>query len=160
MSEGTGPLRIGTAERTSAMKALDAHLEAGRLGVEEYGERSARAANATLASELNDLFTDLPAPHPEIPGTAPLPALPATAQLPVVGSSGVVASRQNAFLDTWGPRIAAVTPVLAFAIFAISGFHAWWWFLLIPVVGGLVYGGRGGRDRDDDERRRDRRRDR
>ena len=159
MSEGTPPLRIGTAERTSAMKALDAHLEAGRLGVEEYGERSAKAAGATLASELTGLFADLPAPHPEIPGTAPLPAVPPpTTRLPVVGAaSGEVATRPNAFLDTWGPRITAVTPVLAFAIFAISGFTAWWWFLLIPIVGGLVYGGRDHhRDRDRDRRRRDR----
>jgi Domain of unknown function (DUF1707) len=149
MSEGTAPLRIGTAERTSAMKALDAHLEAGRLDVDEYGERSAKAASATVASELMALFSDLPEPHPAIPGTAPLPAVPpATARLPVVGPAGTVAERPNAFLDTWGPRIAAVTPVLAFAIFAISGFTAWWWFLLIPIVGGLVYGGRGGRDRD------------
>ena len=47
--EGGGRrLRIGTAERNAAMKALDAHLEAGRLGVEEYGERSAKAAGAVL----------------------------------------------------------------------------------------------------------------
>lgn len=39
MTEGDGadtaPLRIGTTERTSAMKALDEHLAAGRLGVDE-----------------------------------------------------------------------------------------------------------------------------
>src|SRR3954463_6850379 len=56
MTDGTegssGKLRIGNAERNAAMKALDAHLEAGRLGVEEYGERSAVAAGATTASEL------------------------------------------------------------------------------------------------------------
>jgi hypothetical protein len=47
---GDKPLRIGTAERQSAMKALDAHLDAGRLGVEEYADRSAAAANALLTS--------------------------------------------------------------------------------------------------------------
>ena len=31
------PIRIGTAERTAAMKALDEHLAAGRLQIEEYG---------------------------------------------------------------------------------------------------------------------------
>ncbi len=44
--EGSSPLRIGNTERTAAMKALDEHLEAGRLGVEEYADRSANAANA------------------------------------------------------------------------------------------------------------------
>jgi hypothetical protein len=71
--EGGGQIRIGTAERTAAMKALDAHLEAGRLGVEEYGDRSAVAANATHASELAALFTDLPEPHPPLPGAGPAP---------------------------------------------------------------------------------------
>jgi len=131
MSEGTpavaghGPLRIGTTERNSAMKALDAHLEAGRLGVEEYADRSAKAANATVAPELTELFGDLPAPHPDIPGTSPLPVVPPpTARLPVVAAGGTVAERSAGVLDTWGPRVAAITPVLAFAIFAISGFTA------------------------------------
>ena len=157
MSDPTPPLRIGTAERTSAMKALDVHLEAGRLGVEEYGERSAKAAAATLASELTELFTDLPAPHPEIPGTA---VLPATAQLPVVPPSGPVAQRGNAFLDVAAPRIMAVMPFVALALFFTVG--GWWWFLLIPAAGALLYGSRhnDADDRARDQRRRERRRDR
>ncbi len=54
MTEGTTGgsrrLRIGNVERNAAMKALDAHLEAGRLGVDEYGERSAGAAGAATAA--------------------------------------------------------------------------------------------------------------
>jgi hypothetical protein len=73
-SEGSsGRLRIGNVERNAAMKALDAHLEAGRLGVEEYGERSAAAAGAIAASELEALFTDLLDPHPALPGSTPAP---------------------------------------------------------------------------------------
>jgi Domain of unknown function (DUF1707) len=159
MSEGTPPLRIGIAERTSAMKALDAHLEAGRLDIDEYGDRSAKAAGATLASELNALFTDLPAPHPEIAGTATLPAVPPpTAQLPVVGPSGTVAQRGNGFLDVAAPRVMAVMPFVALALFFTVG--GWWWFLLIPAAGALLYGSRHGDDRRDrrdrDRRRRDR----
>jgi Domain of unknown function (DUF1707) len=154
MSDETGPLRIGTAERTSAMKALDAHLEAGRLGVEEYGDRSAKAASASLASELTELFTDLPAPHPEMPGTDPLPAVPPqTAQLPVVASPGTVAQRGNAFLDVAAPRVMAVMPFVALALFFTVG--GWWWFLLIPAAGALLY---GSRHNDDDDRARDERR--
>lgn len=166
MSEGTGSgsMRIGTSERNSAMKALDAHLEAGRIGVEEYGERSAKAANATIASELTELFTDLPAPHPAIGGTAPLPAVPPPTQaMPVVGESGAVANRGSAFLDVAAPRILAVMPFVALALFFTVG--GWWWFLLIPAAGALFYGSRhdgdDGRPRDDRRRdRRDRRRDR
>lgn len=169
MSEGTpagsgggGRMRIGTTERNSAMKALDAHLEAGRIGVEEYGERSAKAASATIASELTELFTDLPAPHPAIGGTAPLPAVPPpTALLPVVSGSGTVAQRGGAFLDVAAPRIMGVMPFVALALFFTVG--GWWWFLLIPAAGALLYSSRRNDNRSRDghrDGRRDRRRDR
>lgn len=51
------------------MRALDDHLEAGRLDVAEYGTRSDRAAAATYRDELDALFTDLPQPHLAPPGT-------------------------------------------------------------------------------------------
>jgi hypothetical protein len=68
MTNGGRSSRIGTAERAAAQQALDAHVNAGRLGVNEYAERAALAANASTAGELADLFTDLPAPHPKLPG--------------------------------------------------------------------------------------------
>ena len=43
-------LRIGTAGRTAAMRALDEHLEQGRLTPDEYGEQSALAVNALGAA--------------------------------------------------------------------------------------------------------------
>lgn len=164
--ERSAPLRIGNAERNAAMKALDAHLEAGRLGVEEYGDRSAAAAGATVASDLEALFTDLPAPHPVLPGAAT--SLTDRAR-PVAGPAGAVAERpggavaerQSGFLDVAAPRIMAVMPFVALALF--FGIGGWWWFLLIPAAGALLYGGHREHDRSGDERRRrrdDRRRDR
>lgn len=144
MTTGDSPIRIGTDERTAAMAALDEHLAKGRLGVEEYGDRSAAAANATVAGELAALFTDLPAPHPELPGipsTVPTP----TEQLPVVPSETVV-DRNGGLLDSWGPRFVAVSPFLALILFFVT--RQWWWFLLIPAAGALVYGGGVGRDDD------------
>jgi hypothetical protein len=61
--------RIGEAERAAAQRALQDHMNAGRLQVTEYAERSAAAANAVMASEIAALFTDLPAPHPKLPGS-------------------------------------------------------------------------------------------
>jgi hypothetical protein len=148
------PLRIGTAERESATKALDAHLEAGRLGVEEYADRSAAAAAAADASELAALFTDLPAPHPVLPGTA-MTAAAATAAPQVVGSE-----MANRPFNGWGPRIVAVTPIVALGLFLLfNGVfpQAWVFFLLIPLVGGVVYGG-GDRREERGERRSLRRR--
>ena len=153
--EESSPLRIGTVERTAAMKALDDHLSAGRLGVEEYADRTAKAANAVVAAEIADLFTDLPEPHPELPGSAAAP--PLTAPLPVVPPPGEVAAPQlGGFLDGWGPRLVALSPFVAVALFAITG--QGYFFLLIPAMGALVYGGGVGRnDGDRDQRRRDRR---
>lgn len=137
--EGSGRrLRIGNVERNAAMKALDAHLEAGRLDVEEYGERSAAAAGATVASELQALFTDLPEPHPALPGSAPAAAAPA------VRHENTVAERPSGFLDTAAPRIMAVMPFVALALFFTVG--GWWWFLLIPAAGALLYGGKHSRE--------------
>jgi hypothetical protein len=58
-------LRVGHDERAAALRALDTHFEAGRLDVTEYGDRSGLAGVATHRHELEELFTDLPAPHPE-----------------------------------------------------------------------------------------------
>ncbi len=142
------------------MKALDVHLDAGRLGVQEYGDRSAIAAGATRASELQALFTDLPEPHPALPGTKS--ALQSTSALPVPRDEGTVASKAGNFLDVAAPRIMAVIPFVAMALFFTVG--GWWWWLLIPAAGALLYGSRhGDHDREHEERRRardERRRDR
>jgi hypothetical protein len=123
------PIRIGTAERDAAMKALDAHLEAGRLDVDEYGERSARASVATTAPELAALFDDLPAPHPPLPGIPGLPAVTAPPSPPV--------PREPSGMEVWGPRLVALSPFIAVALFLLT--RQWIFFLLIPVAG-VVFG--------------------
>ena len=111
MTNERPPIRIGTAERNAAMKALDEHLEAGRLEVDEYGERSARASVATTAPELAALFDDLPAPHPVLPGIAgPVPCRPSRRR-------PRPARREPSGLQVWGPRLMAVTPFLALGLF-------------------------------------------
>jgi hypothetical protein len=129
MTDERPPIRIGTAERTAAMKALDEHLAAGRLQIEEYGERSALAVNATTALQLAALFDDLPAPHPPLPGVA--------GPLPVVSQpAGPPAPRGPSALQVWGPRLMALTPFIALGLFLIL--HTWVVFLLIPAVGAML----------------------
>ena len=65
--------------------------EAGRLDIDEFGERSARAAVAVHRSDLEPLFLDLPAPHPPLPHPhvappPPVPAAPAPAPEQVLGA--------------------------------------------------------------------------
>jgi Domain of unknown function (DUF1707) len=129
MTNERPPARIGTAERTAAMKALDEHLAAGRLQVEEYGERSALAANASTAPELAALFDDLPAPHPALPGIEAPP-------LPVLRPPALPAPREPSKLEVWGPRLMALSPFVALALFMIT--HTWVVFLLIPATAAVL----------------------
>ncbi len=147
MSQPAPELRIGNAERASAMKALDEHMSAGRLSIDEYGDRTAAASTATTRSELVALFSDLPAPHPVLPdptavgGWLPDRAGSATPATPATYPDRPVFGR-------WGPRLVALTPLVAVALFfATSGLwhFSWVFFLLVPAVGTLVHGGR--RDR-------------
>ncbi len=143
-AEGTPerpPLRVGTAERESAMKALDEHLSAGRLDVQEYADRSAAASNAVVAEDLNKLFTDLPYPHPDLSAIA---AVPATQQSrierkPRPATPATPGQENRALGGRVGASIMAVTPIAALALFFITG--SWLWFLLIPAIGALIYGG-------------------
>ncbi len=56
--------RISDAEREEAIDALGAHMRDGRLNIDEYGDRTARATAAKTRGELVTLFTDLPEPRP------------------------------------------------------------------------------------------------
>lgn len=134
---GDGKLRIGTAERDAAAAALNTHLEAGRLGVEEYADRSAVAANAVTADELTALFTDLPEPHPRLPGETP----GGTGSSPAVRPQAAVSQRR--FGSSWGTRVAAASPIVALILFFVLNAAgvpmAWLAFLLIPLVGALGF---------------------
>ncbi|GAA4779478.1 DUF1707 domain-containing protein [Actinomycetospora chlora] len=124
--------RIGTAEREAAMKALDAHLEAGRLDPEEYGERSARVTEARTAEDLDPLFADLPAPHPTADSAAP------DGRRPAVSPAGNPAPREPGFLARYGPAISGALPIIALILFfTVPIAHAWVFFLLIPLGGAL-----------------------
>lgn len=69
----TPRLRVGHDERTAAMKALDEHLEAGRLDVTTYSDRSATAGAAVYRDELDALFTDLRSRTSPRPGRSSRP---------------------------------------------------------------------------------------
>ncbi|MDD7965300.1 DUF1707 domain-containing protein [Actinomycetospora lemnae] len=126
--------RIGTAERDAALAALDAHLEAGRLDVEEYGERSARAAEARTAADLEPLFSDLPDPRPPF-GARPAAPAPAAAPAP---DRAPATRREPGALARYGPAISGALPILALVLFLTVPIpNAWVFFLLIPLGGWL-----------------------
>lgn len=116
-------IRIGNAEREAAIKALDEHLAAGRLDVEEYGDRYAKASLARTQSELTPLFADLPPLRPAQP-----------TRKPRVGSAR--------YQLGW---LLGLLPVLALGLFFLTGFFVW--FLVIPLGMRLLGGPRRGHGR-------------
>ncbi len=72
-------VRIGDSERQQAMRLLGEHFSAGRLELAEYDQRCQDSAAARFRSELQPLFADLPAPHPDVLAAAapPQPRPPA-----------------------------------------------------------------------------------
>jgi Domain of unknown function (DUF1707) len=129
------PLRIGNAERTAALKALDEHLAAGRLGVEEYADRSAAAANAVVAADLVALFTDLPEPHPDLPSSAP----PRRAPAPVAGAQSAPADAGRP-AQRWGLPLISLAVLAAIFLLVVTRQGAV--MLLIPLVAVLLWASR------------------
>jgi Domain of unknown function (DUF1707)/TM2 domain len=66
-------MRIGTAEREQAVKALGDHFAEGRLDPQEFEERMTAAYAARTAADLDRLFDDLPRPAPPPPPSYPTP---------------------------------------------------------------------------------------
>jgi Flp pilus assembly protein TadB len=140
-SDDRPPLRIGTQEREAAYKALEAHLDAGRLDAEEYGERYAHASMARTRPELDALFVDLPEPHPfaaQPQFSQPLYSQPQFGPHPFQQPYDRQSARRG--WPAGAARLAAgllmIVPLLALALFLISG--VWVFFLLIPIIGSIA----------------------
>jgi TM2 domain-containing membrane protein YozV len=68
-------VRIGTAEREAAARALGEHFAAGRLHTDEYEFRLTAAYEAPTLRYLRGLFDDLPEPRPAFLAP-PMPPMP------------------------------------------------------------------------------------
>jgi hypothetical protein len=132
--------RIGNAEREAAQHALDAHLQAGRLDAEEYGERSGKVSVARTAEDLTPLFADLPAPHPAPPApVATRPHPPSGTAPSEPAAAPAVANGPGSALDRVGSGIMAALPLIALVLFFVVPIaNAWIFFLLIPI-GGIIF---------------------
>jgi hypothetical protein len=115
-STSTSPedrLRVSDAERQSVVDALSRHTGDGRLGMDEFEERSGRALAARTRGDLRGLLADLPAhPGDDAPATVWAGAVPVEAHgaagrvLPV--PPGGIAAGQDPFTPRWQP--ASVGP--------------------------------------------------
>jgi hypothetical protein len=124
-------IRVSDAEREEALGKLGEHMSAGRLDIDEYGERSARVATAKTRGELLALFGDLPEPKP-------------TFGRP----SGTVAPRERGFVEKLAPVALPVAAILAIGtvlvVLKIGFFVPLLFFFLF--VNGRWHGHRRGHD--------------
>lgn len=134
-------MRIGDTERESALAALGEHMSAGRLDIDEYGERTARVSAAKTRGELLDLFTDLPEPHPtfgSVSGPPPRPAQPVQQEPGPVRPMPQGVPLSQRLMGAAVPVAAILAVVLFFGVI-----HLWWVFLLpvaVGVLGGAIFG--------------------
>jgi hypothetical protein len=133
-------IRISNAERDEAVSTLGEHLSTGRLELDEFDERCARAAAARTRGDLEALFGDLPAPHPDLSSaTPPAPLMQKAGQL-VTDPTGS-RRKKSELVETEASKaleaVAGLTFVIGIpgAILLTVFLGAWWVF--IPV--GLVF---------------------
>ena len=145
-------IRIGDADREDALRALGEHFSAGRLNVDEYGERTARATTARTRGELVAVFADLPGPHPRFERPAPSNS-PVTAPDPAAASLPTKWWRQRSFTTLLAVAALGALGIGAVVVFIESHAKVVLGFpILLLIVYGRVWG--MGRNREDRRRRR------
>lgn len=138
----TPDIRVSNEEREEAVSTLGVHLTTGRLELSEYEERCGQAAVARTRGELEALFTDLPAPHPDLSSAAPPTQLIQKAGQLV---SPQTRGRKTELVETPASKALEIVAGLAFAIgvpaaILLTIFAGQWW-LFIPVGFVLVVAG-------------------
>lgn len=132
-------LRVGDTEREEALKALGEHLSAGRLDIDEYGDRSARVTAARTRGELAELFTDLPHPHPSL-GAASAPPAGAGPVVPAEPTGAAVARPSPAGQVARNAAGAVLSLSWIAAIVVIVFVHSAWPVFFVPIALSAVFG--------------------
>ncbi len=139
MTEVPSPqLRISDQNRESALTALGEHMTAGRIDIDEYGERSARITAAKTRGELTEIFADLPLPHPHYDET-PQAAVAA----PEPDKQAVPAQQRSGSPENWAPAqrfLAAIVPLAFIAAIALIATGTLAWPIIFVPIGLTVVG--------------------
>lgn len=123
--------RISSVDRAEALSSLSDHFEAGRLHSFEYEDRRGRLGDATVRSELDALFTDLPAL--DAAGVAVPVPVASTADRPGLAKPASIARPSSQYRRCLSAGTCSWLPLLATALFLLT--RQWVWFLLIPAAG-------------------------
>jgi hypothetical protein len=106
---------VSDSDRQAAVAALTVHRQAGRLDSTEFEKRQVEVSAAASWAQIEAVFGDLPAPHPQ----RLLTASPVGSGSPAGGIA-------------WGPGLAAAAPLLALILFFVT--KSWLWFLMVPLL--------------------------
>jgi hypothetical protein len=123
-------IRIGNAEREQTIALLSEHFEAGRLTPLEHEDRLEQAKVATIRSEIEILFEDLPAPHPDMSAAEP----------PPVNEAELRARRETKVTEACA-AVAGIAAMIGLPVTLILGFTLGLWWLFAPVGGLVILGG-------------------
>jgi Domain of unknown function (DUF1707) len=118
-------LRAADADRAAVAEALGAHMSAGRLSLEEYDERLARAYSAKTYGELAELTADLPAPKHGTPARTESAAPAQQCAVPQQGQWG--------WDDHQSWRAWASTAIIVLVIWAATSLANWELLYFWPV---------------------------
>jgi hypothetical protein len=135
-------IRIGDREREDAIEALGEHYAAGRLDLDEYGERTAKVTAARVRADIHALFTDLPEPHPRL--SAPSPPPPPAADTAPPAAPTQFRRRQVA------SATVGLTWLVAIALMILLRNH---YVIFVPLVLTVLFGAFWSTDRRDERRR-------
>ena len=122
-------IRVSDTEREDALGKLGEHMSAGRLDIDEYGERTAKVATAKTRGEVLGLFGDLPEPRPAF--GQPVPAVARTRRAAAEDAcragraGGAVRWRPSSWSARWSccSRSGFFVPLLFFFLFMNHGWR-------------------------------------
>ncbi|MGY1637132.1 DUF1707 domain-containing protein [Geodermatophilus sp. SYSU D00742] len=150
-------LRAADADRAAVAAELGEHMAAGRLRVDEYDDRLARAYAARTYGELAELTADLPKPVARRAGPttpAPAPTGHGTSHAHAWGGWSGGPSKAAAWRNWAATAVIVLTVWIATSIGSGELLYPWPIWVIGPWGAVLLAQTITGDRRDDDERRR------
>jgi Flp pilus assembly protein TadB len=123
-------VRIGDKERDEAVVLLAQHFSSGRLSPAEHELRHNAAKAAVLRAEIENLFEDLPAPHPDLSAAEPPPLTPE--QLKELDE------RRETPLSKAMTMVGGLSVLFGVPAAVVLGFTLGWWWSFLVVFGVMI----------------------
>jgi hypothetical protein len=123
-------VRIGDKEREDAVALLAQHFSSGRLSPAEHELRHNAAKGAVLRAEIENLFDDLPAPHPDLSAAEPPPLTPEQRK--------ELDQKRETPLSSAMTMIGGLSVLIGVPAAFVLGFTLDWWWTFVVVFGLMI----------------------